>query len=358
MQTQEQNKVNQAIQNYAMQQQYPNQQLSFMSGLLRGLPLQSATTQSYQAAPSAISQLSGLGLTGAAAYGLMKKEGGVIKSYAEGGDVDTSASAAAPASTRPINVPVPEGYTFDAQTGQYQELPSSPFSSIFGDSGSLARIMRQLKGGRMAEGGEVKNFVSGGIAQAITNKVRMNPEGYSKQAIDKSTKNGLVDDLVGLAAIQEKNAGNKARVVAGYCWPWNSKKVSDAFDIEIGGKYRRQWNLGVDGAGWIVAPNSIEQVGCIHTCQGLEVDYIGVIIGPDLVVHDGKVVTNGLARDRHDKSMKGFKKWLKSNPVAAKEAADRIIKNTYRTLMTRGMKGCYVFSADEETRAYFANIFA
>jgi DUF2075 family protein len=56
--------------------------------------------------------------------------------------------------------------------------------------------------------------------------------------------------------------------------------------------------------------------------------------------------------------MKGFKKWLKSNPVAAKEAADRIIKNTYRTLMTRGMKGCYVFSADEETRAYFANIFA
>lgn len=78
----EQQKINQAIQNYAMQQQYPMQQLSAMSGLLRGLPLQSATTQSYQAAPSAISQISGLGLTGAAAYGLMKKEGGVIKSYA------------------------------------------------------------------------------------------------------------------------------------------------------------------------------------------------------------------------------------------------------------------------------------
>jgi len=78
-QTQQQNMINQAIQNYAMQQQYPQQQLSFMSGLLRGLPLQAATTQSYQAAPSAISQLSGLGLTGAAAYGLMKKKGGVIK---------------------------------------------------------------------------------------------------------------------------------------------------------------------------------------------------------------------------------------------------------------------------------------
>lgn len=79
MQTQQQNLINQAMQNYAMQQQYPQQQLAFMSGLLRGLPLQSATTQSYQAAPSAISQLSGLGLTGAAAYGLMKKKGGVIK---------------------------------------------------------------------------------------------------------------------------------------------------------------------------------------------------------------------------------------------------------------------------------------
>ena len=75
----EQQKINQALQNYAMQQQYPQQQLAFMSGLTRGLPLQTGTTQSYQAAPSAISQLSGLGLTGAAAYGLMKKEGGVIK---------------------------------------------------------------------------------------------------------------------------------------------------------------------------------------------------------------------------------------------------------------------------------------
>ena len=165
----------------------------------------------------------------------------------------------------------------------------------------------------------------------------------------------VFDDPIAMhAAIQEKNGENKARVVAGYCWPWKSKKVSDAFDIEIGESYRRQWNLESDSSGWIVAPNSVEQVGCIHTCQGLEVDYIGVIIGPDFVVREGKVVTDALARDRHDKSMKGFKKWLKTDPVAAKEAADRIIKNTYRTLMTRGMKGCFIYSTDAETRAYFA----
>lgn len=140
----EQQKINQAIQNYAMQQQYPMQQLSAMSGLLRGLPLQSATTQSYQAAPSAISQISGLGLTGAAAYGLMKKEGGVIKSYAEGGAIE--------------------------------------------DDG-------------------IARFKVGGINR----DVMLNPEKYSAQMIDRSTKNGIIDDIVGLAALQEKNQEAKER---------------------------------------------------------------------------------------------------------------------------------------------------
>lgn len=192
----EQQKVNQAIQNYAMQQQYPMQQLAAMSGLLRGLPLQSATTQSYQAPPSAISQLSGLGLSGAAAYGLMKKEGGIIKSYAEGGNVTATDTAAPPASSIAMNVPVPEGYKFDAATGQYNEL--NPGNSILdllrGDSGILAK----LKGKRMAEGG-------------ITRDVMLNPEKYSTQMIDRSTKNGLINDIVGLAALQQKNQEVKDR---------------------------------------------------------------------------------------------------------------------------------------------------
>jgi len=83
-QTQQQNIINQAVQNYATAQQYPMMQLANMSGLLRGLPLQATSTQSYQAPPSTISQLSGLGLTGAAAYGLMKKKGGKIEEKKEG----------------------------------------------------------------------------------------------------------------------------------------------------------------------------------------------------------------------------------------------------------------------------------
>ena len=153
-------------------------------------------------------------------------------------------------------------------------------------------------------------------------------------------------------AIDEKNHGNKARVVAGYCWPWLSKKDPNAADIVIG-DYARQWNLDQDGSLWIIAENSIEQVGCIHTCQGLEVDYIGVIIGPDLVVRDGNVVTSPNERDKHDKSIRGWKKMMKEQPALAKKETDLIIKNTYRTLMTRGMKGCYLYCTDKETEQFF-----
>jgi hypothetical protein len=66
--------------------------------------------------------------------------------------------------------------------------------------------------------------------------------------------------------IEARNCTNRARVVAGYCWDWNSKRDPRAFDIEIG-DYRRRWNLGSDGSLWIIAPNSVSEVGCIHTCQ-------------------------------------------------------------------------------------------
>ncbi len=153
-------------------------------------------------------------------------------------------------------------------------------------------------------------------------------------------------------AIAEKNTNNKARVVAGYCWPWKSKKNPNEDDIVIG-DYRRQWNLDQDGSLWIIAEKSIEQVGCIHTCQGLEVDYVGVIIGPDLIVRDGVVITDPNQRDSHDKTIRGHKALAKANATEAKRITDLIIKNTYRTLMTRGLKGCYVYSTDHETAEYF-----
>lgn len=164
----------------------------------------------------------------------------------------------------------------------------------------------------------------------------------------------VFDDVAEMhKAIEAKNSENKARVVAGYCWPWKGKTDPTIYDITIGEGYRRRWNLGQDGNLWIISPDSVNDVGCIHTCQGLEVDYIGVIVGPDLIVRNGKVQTDAGARSTQDQSVKGWKTAAKTDPEATLALVDLIIKNTYRTLMTRGMKGCYVYCTDQETRAYF-----
>jgi DUF2075 family protein len=75
-----------------------------------------------------------------------------------------------------------------------------------------------------------------------------------------------------------------------------------------------------------------------------------------LIVRNGEVVTDPNKRDRHDKSIHGHKALAKVDPAAAKKITALIIKNTYRTLMTRGMKGCYVFSTDQETADYFRSL--
>ena len=158
--------------------------------------------------------------------------------------------------------------------------------------------------------------------------------------------------------IKEKNkVNNKSRVVAGYCWEWISKKKPNLSDITIDEfGYKATWNLTADGSAWIISPKSVEEVGCIHTCQGLEVDYIGVIIGRDLIAVDGVLRTDPSARAKSDKSMAGYKKEFKVDPIKAELKADEIIRNTYRTLMSRGMKGCYVYFVDPATAEYFKKL--
>jgi len=145
----------------------------------------------------------------------------------------------------------------------------------------------------------------------------------------------------------------RARMVAGYCWRWKSKKDPEAWDVVLPEHdFRMRWNLTQHGSGWLAHPESINEIGCIHTCQGLDLDYVGVVIGPDLVVRDSGLVTVPEERDRYDSSIRGYKKRLKADPEQAKADARRIILNTYRTLMTRGMKGCYVYAVDEGVREW------
>ena len=155
--------------------------------------------------------------------------------------------------------------------------------------------------------------------------------------------------------VEEKNNENKSRMVAGYCWNWISegKNNSDIHDIEIPEyNFGMSWNLG-SSTTWAIDPKSVNEVGCIHTCQGLEFDYVGVIIGNDLRYEDGHIVTDYTKRAKTDTSLNGIKKIAKEQgEKVANKIADSIIKNTYRTLMTRGMKGCYIYCVNKKLNEY------
>ena len=154
-------------------------------------------------------------------------------------------------------------------------------------------------------------------------------------------------------AIVEKNRiSRKARLVAGYCWNWPKATQNDPdyHDIVID-DFEMSWNLS-GGEAFALDEKSIDYAGCIHTTQGLEFDYVGVIIGNDMRFENGHIVTDFTKRANTDQSIKGLKKMYKENPDEALKIADEIIKNTYRTLMTRGMKGCYIYCTDKELSEY------
>lgn len=168
---------------------------------------------------------------------------------------------------------------------------------------------------------------------------------YDFKIYDNPTS--MHEDIIKLNGVNKNS-----RMLAGYCWDWKSKKFPHVKDITIG-EYSATWNLNEQGQAWLIHPDSVTEIGCIHTCQGLDLSYAGVIIGPDLIVRNGKIITDATKRASTDKSMFGYKKRSLENPVETKSLADRIIKNTYRTLMTRGLKGCFVYSTDPETQEYF-----
>jgi DUF2075 family protein len=145
--------------------------------------------------------------------------------------------------------------------------------------------------------------------------------------------------------LYDKNTNNKTRLLAGYCYEWKSKNKSkdEINDIEID-NFKAKWNFS-NSSTWAIDEDSFDQVGCIHTSQGLEFDYVGVIIGKDLI-YDKEVKTDYSKRAKTDHSLKGVKSSKNF------DLADRIIKNTYRTLMSRGQKGCYIYCEDKPLAKY------
>jgi len=163
----------------------------------------------------------------------------------------------------------------------------------------------------------------------------------------------VVDDPVQLeASIERLNGeGLNARMMAGFCWPWSKPTAGGHLidDVTIG-SFRRPWNAqpearmlasGIPRAQfWATDPGGVHQVGCVYTAQGFEFDYAGVIWGPDLVIRDRVWVGQPSAsRDHVVKTRSGGR-------------SIDVVKNAYRVLLTRGMRGCSLCILDPETRAY------
>ena len=146
--------------------------------------------------------------------------------------------------------------------------------------------------------------------------------------------------------------GNSARVAAGFCWPWSEPREDGALvDDVVIGDYQRPWDAkpgnwrlapGIPSASlWATDPNGIDQIGCVYNIQGFELDYVGVIFGEDL---------------RYDFTEQG---WIgdksKSADSVVKRSGEKfveLVKNTYRVLLSRGMKGCYLHFMDKETEKF------
>lgn len=274
---------------------------------------------------------------------------------------------------------VDEAHRLNEKSGMYQNMGESQIKEVISASRLSVFFIDEAQRVTLKDIGtveEIKRRAQEGGAEAhemeLASQFRCNgSDGYLAwldHALQiRSTANTSLEDVdydfrvfddpssMRKAIVDENRKANKARMVAGYCWAWASKKDKKAMDIEFPEHgFAAQWNLDNDGMLWAIAEESVDQIGCIHTCQGLEFDYVGVIIGDDFVIRNGRVITRAEKRAQQDRSIRGYKTLLKEHPDHARSQADQIIKNTYRTLMTRGQKGCFVYAADIETQEYFA----
>ena len=154
----------------------------------------------------------------------------------------------------------------------------------------------------------------------------------------------ICDDIEQMIeGIKEKNRQEGlSRVLAGYAWPWRTRAGEADYDIEIDG-YKLKWNHTTSN--WINTKESINEVGCIHTVQGYDLNYAGVIIGPEISYNPHKKEFQIDKDNYYDRN--GYA------GVDDPEELKRYIINIYKVLLTRGIKGTYVYIVDDDLRKYF-----
>ncbi len=153
-------------------------------------------------------------------------------------------------------------------------------------------------------------------------------------------------------ALREMNRQyGDSRMVAGYTYEWDSESDPNCeYDIELDdGKFRAKWNMRKEDYSWLYDNNSFEDVGCIHTCQGLDMQYCGVIMGNDIRYENGKVIFDKTKIAKSDYSS-GIR------TCSDDQKAARLIRNTYNVLLTRGMRGTFIYCEDEKLREHIKSL--
>ena len=226
-----------------------------------------------------------------------------------------------------------------AQSVRPADLPSETLSVLVGEAKAANRNYPLLSQMRVQAGSDYVSY----IRRILGSGAPVAPEGFDGYGFR------LFDNLAEMREeIQRKDAEvGLSRLLAGYAWPWKTKNDKTAFDIDLDGVQLRWNSKQVD---WIASPKAIDEVGSIHTVQGYDLNYAGVIIGPDLR-YDPVNGTLIVDRDSYFDT-----KGKENNDVLGKKYTDddllRFISNIYAVLLTRGILGTYVYVCDPALRAY------
>lgn len=222
------------------------------------------------------------------------------------------------------------------QSVKPSDVLASRFDSLINDS-STTRI--QLKSQLRSKGGAdyvafVEKLMGGKASAADT----FRSTEYDLQLFDS------ISDFVAAIKHKEQEYG-LCRMIAGYSWAWPSKDDKSKTDIRIENT-GLQWNYVKDD--WIHSPGAIDQVGCIHTTQGYDLNYAGIIFGREITYNPSTKTIEIIKENYMDKAGK--------QSIRNPEELKQFVLNIYSTIMLRGIRGTYIYVCDEQLRKYFAEI--
>ena len=233
-----------------------------------------------------------------------------------------------------------------AQSVRPADLPTETVNDLASTARAQDRHYRLTSQLRVSAGQDYIDYVRGVLAGPDSAPAPTTFDDYDVRMFDN------LGEMHAAIRARDSEFG-LARLAAGFAWKWKSKTDKSAYDIELDGE-RLRWNqTEVD---WIDSPTALEEVGSIHTVQGYDLNYAGVVIGPDLRFDAD---SNRLYFDR---SSYFDTRGMQNNGMLGKIYTDddvlRFIVNIYAVLMTRGIRGMYLYVCDPPLREYLSRYFA